>query len=459
MRESQVVDRVAALVADFGKGLSKPERKFLSRLIFGILCSQSSLLSEIARAVAPPKKVKAVWKRLDFNLGRYDLSRAYERAQNRMLRQIDETFLFIFDPSEVVKPFGKKMEGLTLVRDASEKPRLVKDQKTGKFKEVPVLKPGYPLRVAIAVSRFGELLPVELSLYSPGSEQFVSENYEYVQVLDNLIQKTGFAPLLVLDREFDAFILIRHLCELKQRFVIRVTSNRKYKCAGAGTALSEPTFTREEMLEKRTFLESKAVITYSKKGESDTRLFLFRAARIQLLPERKKSDSIRDRGDLDALTLVEMKIQTETGWPTLYLITNTRPETGDELERIGRAYLARWNIEEYIRFLKQHYDLEGFLVRDLGRMKNLMMAVYIATVILHLLTDRSSLQGWRTHDLLIRNALEVAPPKKSRDFFLYAYGRGLKQIVQANRTLLKPLNARQNNSTEKSQDQLSFPVC
>ena len=457
VKNAQVVSRVAALIADFGRDLSKPERKFLSRLIFGILCSQSSLLSEIARAVAPPKKVKAVWHRLDINLGQYDLSRPYERAQKRMLKQIDSTFLFIFDPSEVVKPFGKKMEGLTLVRDASEKPRLVRDAKTGKLKETPVLKPGYPLRVAIALSPWGNVIPIELSLYSPGSETFVGENDEYLQAIDPLIQRVGFAPLLILDREFDAFVIIRHLCELRQRFVIRVTSNRKYKRADASTNVWEPTFDRDEMLEKHAFLECKAVVTYTVSGASETKLFCFRAARVQLLAERKV-DSVRERGDLNALTLIEMKIQSESGFPTLYLLTNERPTTGDELERIGRAYLARWNIEEYIRFLKQHYDLEGFLVRDLGRMKNLIMAVYIATVILHLLTDRSSLQGWRTHDLLIQNALEVAPPKKSRDFFLYAYGRGLKQIVQANRALLKPLNTGSENSTERPQNQMSFPI-
>lgn len=458
VRKSDVVNRVAALIADFGRDLSRPERKFLSRLVFGILCSQSSLLSEIARAVATPQKVKAVWYRLDINLGRYDLSRAYVRAQKRMLRLVDESFLFIFDPSEVVKPYGKKMEGIRLVRDASEKPKLVRDVKTNEFKEVPVLKPGYPLRVAIALSPQGNLLPIELSLYSTASESFLSENDEYIQAIDPLIQQTNFAPLLILDREFDAFVIIRHLCELRQRFVIRVMSTRKYKLPDAKTNPDEPNFTREEMTEKHAFLDCKAVITYSKGGVSETKLFLFRAARVQLLQEFKKSDQIRDRGDIDALTLIEMKIQSESGWPTLYLLTNSKPTTSEEVERVGRAYLARWNIEEYIRFLKQHYDLEGFLVRDLGRMKNLISAVYIATVILHLLTDRSSLKGWRTHDLLIQNALEVAPPKKSRDFYLYAYGRGLKHIVQANQELLRPLNVGQKNSTEKTKNQLSFPI-
>jgi Transposase DDE domain len=458
VRDSEVMGRIGALIADFGRGMSKPELKFLNRLIFGILCSQSSLLSEIARATAPRKKVKAVWKRLDINLGKYDLNPAYRRAQARMLRQVDETFLFIFDPSEVVKPFAEKMEGLALVRDASEKPRLVKDPKTGKMKEVPVLKPGYPLRVSIALSPHGNILPIELSLYSAASETFVSENDEYIQTLDTLIQQTRFAPILVLDREFDAFIIIRHLCQLRQRFIIRVTSNRKYKLVDATTNTWEPTYTREEMAQKHAFLESKAVVTYYKSGAPETNLFLFKAARVQLLAERKNEHSIREGGEHDALTLIEMKIQSGTGWPTLYLLTNIKLNTPDELEKTGRAYLARWNIEEYIRFLKQHYSLEGFLVRDLGRMKNLISAVYIATVILHLLTDRSSLQGWRTHDFLVENALEVAPPKKHRDFFLYAYGRGVKYIVQANQSLLKPLNARQSQSDEIPENQLSLPI-
>jgi hypothetical protein len=458
MKHTSIISRTQALIVDFGYGLPRPEQKFLSDLVFGILCSQSSLLSEISRAIANPKKVKTVWKRLDYNLGLYDLSRPYERAQKRMLGEVDGDFLFIFDPSEVVKPFGKKMEGLGLVRDASVKPRVVKDPLSGKFKELPVLKPGYPLRIAIALSPEGNLLPIELSLYSARSEEFLSENDEYIQALSPLLQRTNFEPLLILDREFDAFSIIRHLCDLRQPFVIRVMSTRKYKLPEASKNLYEPNFTREEMTEKHAFLEHKAVITYSRAGISQTRLFIFRAARIQLLQEFKKSDQIRDLGDLDALTLIEMKIHRDDGIPTLYLLTNTKPMTGEEVEKLGKAYLARWNIEEYIRFLKQHYGLEKFLVRDLGRMKNLMRAIFIATVVLHLLTDKKSLIGNRTHETLITNALEVSKPKKHRDFFLYAYGRGLAQIVSSNQVLLKSINTGENHSAAKNRNQLPLPL-
>ena len=209
-----------------------------------------------------------------------------------MLCRVDESFLFIFDPSEVVKPYGKKMEGIALVRDASEKPRVIKDPVSGKFREMPVLRFGYPLRVAIALSPTGGILPLELSLYSARSEDFLSENDEYIQAISPLIHQTNFAPTLILDREFDAFSIIRHLCDLRQRFIIRVTSNRKYKLPSATKNLDEPNFTREEMAQKHDFLETETTITYSKNGSPQTKLFYFRAARVQLLQEFKKSDQI-----------------------------------------------------------------------------------------------------------------------------------------------------------------------
>jgi hypothetical protein len=91
-------------------------------------------------------------------------------------------------------------------------------------------------------------------------------------------------------------------------------------------------------------------------------------------------------------------------------------------------------------------------------MKNLISVVYIATVIIHLLTDKSSMRGWKTHDHLIENALEVAPPKKFRDFYLYAYGRGISNIVQLNKSLLKPLNIEQKQSDKENPKQLSFSI-
>lgn len=416
-------------------------------------------LADFSRALVPDSNeasVKAIYKRLDKNLGNFDLTRPYERAQAKMLSKVDENFLFIFDPSEVVKPFAEKMEGLALVRDASEKPRKIKSA-AGKMVEKQVLKPGYPLRVAIAMSPSGDILPVELALYSYASEFFLSTNDENIQAMETLLHKTRLMPVLVLDREFDSYSIIRHLASLRQRFIIRMKKNRKFRIAGAPIRSVGGTYTREEMCRNYAFLFAEKEITYSKRGKEQTYLFEIRASYVALLSETKTSGLTRDEGDHEALTLIQVKIKKESGAPVFYLLTNSRPKTPEELIRAAQSYLARWNVEEYIRFLKQHFSLESFLVRDLGRIKNLVKATYIATVIIHLLTDRRSNFGFKTHHQLIEKSQPVSSPKKSRDFFLYAYGRGLANIVSLNKKLFAaPLRAKENSPTSQLDFELKY---
>jgi hypothetical protein len=454
-QDLKVLEKIELILADFSRGLSRPEYKFLRDLVFGILQSQSALLSEITRAIAEPENERTVYDRLDINLGRYDLSYAYRRAQSTILSRIDEKYLFIFDPSEIVKPFAEKMEGLSRVRDASEKVRYTYT-KTGKKVEIKNLKPGYPLRVAIAMSPSGDILPIELAIYSYASEFFVSQNDETLQAMENLIHKTNFLPTLILDREFDSYSIIRHLCQLRQKFVIRITKKRKFRVPGEPRKLKGGTYSREEMAGKYAFLSSKEWITYGRNGKIKTHLFEFKAAYVELLSESKGSDTLRDAGDTQALTLIQVRIKKETGTPVLYLLASTRPRTTQELSHIARSYLARWNVEEYIRFIKQHFAIEGFLVRDLGRMKNLISATYIATVIIHLLTDRRSNFGFKTHHHLLKQSRPVNHPRKSRDFFLYSYGKGLSNIVSLNKKLLEP--AKPGSTQSEIEAQLKFQI-
>ena len=179
----KLIKKIDDILAEFSRFLTRPEQKFVRELVFGILHSKRGLLSEIVRHLHSDLDVKSLYRKFNRNLGHYSFDKPYALAQQKMLRLVDEDFLLIFDPSEVVKPFGKKMEGLTQVRDASEKPRFTKSA-TGKMVEVPILKPGYPLTIAIAMSKEGEIIPVELSLYAYGSEFFNSRNEETIKVLD-----------------------------------------------------------------------------------------------------------------------------------------------------------------------------------------------------------------------------------------------------------------------------------
>ena len=454
--DNRVIGEIFGILSGIHSGLPITQREFLNDLTVGIICAKSCQLSEITRALLgeerliPLKKYYSLYHRLEEDLGYYDLARPYERAQSIMLSQIDSSCLFIFDPSEVVKPFGKKMEALTLVRDASEKPRFVKDPKTGKRKKKPIFKPGYPIRVAIAMNSVQELIPLELSLYSYREEKFLSTNDENVQVLETLLHKSHFLPTLVLDREFDAFSIYRHLCNLRQRFIVRVKKNRKFFIPSESTGLNQKTYSREEIMRKTAYLETSEVIQFTRHGVTQPLLCTFRAARVKLLSEEKKEQTFRDLGDLDALILIELKLHKAKGIPTLYLLTTSRPIIEEELKKVGLSYLARWNVEEYIRFIKQYFGLEKFLVRDLGRMQNLMRAVFISTVVLHQLTDIKRSQGLHTQQHLLLRSAPIRPEKKDKDFYWYSYAHGLGNIVKWNRELFASLNSYKTPKPKKT---------
>ena len=72
-------------------------------------------------------------------------------------------------------------------------------------------------------------------------------------------------------------------------------------------------------------------------GKVKTHLFEFKAAHVELLSGQKQSGVIRDRCDTGVLTLVQMKIKKEAGTPVIYLLTNARPSTPDELARVARS--------------------------------------------------------------------------------------------------------------------------
>jgi hypothetical protein len=452
----RVLGEALGILSGFQIGLPITQREFLTNLTVGIISAKSCQLSEIARALLgestprPPHELQSLYHRLDEELGKYDLERPYERAQSLMISELDSSCLFIFDPSELVKPFGKKLEAIALVRDASAPPVIVTDPKTGKRKKKPVLKPGYPLRVAVAMNSAGELIPLALSLYSTRGEKFYSSNDENIQVIEGLLHRSNFQPTLILDREFDAFSIYRYFCQLRQKFIIRVKKNRRFYPPDEPRSLKQKTYSREEILGKCSYLETQAVIQFTRHGATESVLCSFKAARVRLLSEERKQQTFRETGDLDALILVRLKLHKVQGIPTLYLLTTTRPITEGELQRVGLNYLARWNVEEYIRFLKQYFGLEKFLVRDLGRMQNLMRAVYIATVVLHQITDIKRSQGLRTQRHLVFRSAPVRPEKKTKDFYWYSYARGLANIVQWNRKLFTSLNFEKNPRPKKA---------
>ena len=121
---AQTAHRLRAQMEHFSgnlsRGLSKPLRRFVVEALQGIVGRQSVLLSEIARSLNEPIALIKTENRLSRNLA-VEALRA--RLQGALVAEasgrVGEHTLLILDLSDVVKPYGQKMEYLARVRDGS----------------------------------------------------------------------------------------------------------------------------------------------------------------------------------------------------------------------------------------------------------------------------------------------------------------------------------------------------
>ena len=102
------------------KGLSRPEFKFVSQVIYGMLCSQSCHLSKIARALNEEISLKKTINRLSRNMSEFT---GGARLFGNYLHNIKSCFssrtILIVDDSDITKPCSSKLEGLGKVCDGS----------------------------------------------------------------------------------------------------------------------------------------------------------------------------------------------------------------------------------------------------------------------------------------------------------------------------------------------------
>ena len=107
-------------------GFPKPQNKFIRDMVYGIQATGDTIITDIARAVAPEDKHRNVENRLSRNLQAEGLHEKIRDAiQADAVRFIDRNALVIYDPTDVCKPHSYKMEKLSLVRDASRSSRAI----------------------------------------------------------------------------------------------------------------------------------------------------------------------------------------------------------------------------------------------------------------------------------------------------------------------------------------------
>ena len=194
------------------KGFNRPEFKFISQMIYGLLSGQSCHLSNIGRALDETIKIKKTIERLSRNLSAFT---KWDMLLNNYVRKVrgclSNKAILIIDDSDIIKPCSTKMEGLAKVRDGS----------TGEYGM------GYHmLDVAALTPEHKSPIPVYTRVYSAEEEGFISADDEVLKALEFL--RTYFARnnIRAFDRGFDANIYYLNLLAHKEKFIIRTKVNR-----------------------------------------------------------------------------------------------------------------------------------------------------------------------------------------------------------------------------------------
>lgn len=357
MKSNAIVDKIDDFVTCLDhKKFDLPARKFMREFLASILVARSTLISDICRSVTSNKKsFAALYQKFWRRLSEVNLAAAKMQQQGRALREIRDDTVIAIDVGDITKPYAKTLEGLALVADGSD------DHK---------IKPGYWTLGAVAVNpKFEDKTPqpLELKVYSASSEGFESENAVINDFIAEVFHKTEGKGIFTIDRGGDRLEIIRPLCELGGKFVIRLKDRHLWDVSKEEKIkIKEHVFQRSDlpfgvMLERRT-----------KNGKRVPLRLRFSFTKVKI-PKLKK------QGIEHEMTLV-------TAWSDkakrpIELLTTLPVNNTEQAIGVIINYLSRWSVEETYRFLKTDSKLEKVQLRSLGKIENMVAACFIAASI------------------------------------------------------------------------------
>lgn len=329
---------------------SKPMRRFIEQMLYGIQRSGDVKLSLIARSLGEDISLLKTETRLSRNLTEEDLEgRLLCEIAQMGSRRVHKDTLLLIDPTDVRKLYAKKMEYLATVRDGS----------TGE------LAKGYWMcQVVACESESKHIIPLYQSLYSAEAEGFLSENDEILKAVNLISAHAKGRGIWVMDRGGSRMNLFEHFLSHNHRFIVRLRADFGLVFRGAqrralDIALGCP------------MLYSEVVVRETEGGEKPYTIhYGYRQVKVP--------------GHHRCLYVVVVRGFGEE--PLIILTDRELKRTRNSLWFVVGGYLTRWRIEESIRFIKQSYHLEDIRVQSYRRLKNMaalvLCAAYFAAVYL-----------------------------------------------------------------------------
>jgi len=322
-------------------GLKRPELKFVTQMIYGLLEGNKSHLSEIARSLKETITLKKTIERLSRNLNHFQ---ERERLMDNYISQVKEQIqneytVIIVDNSDIAKPFSKKLEALTDIRDGS----------TGE-----IVKGYQTIEAAVLTSNGKMPLPVYEKVFSSAEDGFISETHENLKCLSSLSKHFGKKCIRTLDRGFDANDYYRYFLKSKERFVIRAKKNRNVIYQGKTM----------NILDVAKKYKGNYSLTFKGKNKK------YINCKISYIPVR-----------LCEFPKQELLLIAVYGFGTdpMMLLTNLKSSEKKKISTsVTKVYLMRWRIEEYFKFKKQQFEFEDIRVWSLKSIRNFNLLATLA---------------------------------------------------------------------------------
>jgi len=327
-------------IAYLTEQMSKPKTKFISQIICGVLFSENLILTNVASKVPHPGRLTAIAKRFRQHLadGVSFLRPLWFNYLRLVHRRIDVDSLFIVDLTDIAKPYAKKMENLSMVRDGDK----------------GCLVTGYWCMEVYCRDKDGIIWPLILWPYSLQAEGQLSENAQILAILSQLDEYFGEGfGIYVFDRGFDRLNLIEPFLASKRHFIIRQRGDRM-------AVLDNGVHIILRDLVEHLFAQGRSWLVYKK----------------VYLPGIDKP-------------LYAVAYHTKGYDQPVILLTDMVVENKDMALRVRNRYTKRWaGCETSVEFLKSKIGLERFAVRRYRSMQRLVFLAGLTMGFLSYLMSR-----------------------------------------------------------------------
>lgn len=201
----------------------------------------------------------------------------------------------------------------------------------------------------------------------------------------------------VMDRGYDDNKMFLKLDELKQDYVIRLTSKRKLFFHGKWVPATQLRNQRKGKIKTPLLFHGKCHDAY------------LSHVKVQITASKKD------------IYLVLVYGITEH---PMMLATNKEIKSKEDVVNVAKAYFSRWRIEEYFRCKKQMFQFENFRVRRLTAINALNFYITLCMAFLAHISMKSE-----TNALKVSIIQKADPVKEKVHFCYYRLAKGISGIL------------------------------